>query len=500
MSTYRLDKLFSPRSVAVVGASPRATSPGRAVIAQPSHRRLQGPIHLVNPHYAEIEGLAIRQEHCSELPSRAGFARHRGAAGGACPSIVAAAGEKGAAAGNRDHRRARPWRGLARRRLREGRAGNRPAARWPQLPWRAWCRAPASMRASRPACRRSGRSRAHLAIGRDCRRIGRMGGACTTSAFPRSSRSATRSTSISATCSIFSRSIGSTRAILLYVESINDARKFMSAARAAARIKPVVVVKAGRHAQGAKAAQTHTGALAGSDAVYDAAFRRAGLLRVLDLDELFAAAETLGRLKPFPGKRLAILTNGGGIGVLAVDRLADLGGDAGRNFARNACSSSTRCCRRSGRQANPVDIAGDADAARYAAALEALLADPDNDAVLGDECSDRARFAGTRGEAGRRRRAIASQPPAAAEAGICRMGRRAATRQRTLRSSRHPQLCDRSRRGCAASCISCATGEALRCVDGDAAEPAAGFRARLSRPRARRRRRSAASDGRSTLA
>ena len=81
---------------------------------------------------------------------------------------------------------------------------------------------------------------------------------------------------------------------MLYIELIKDARKFMSAARAAARAKPVLVVKSGRHAQGAKAAMTHTGALAGSDAVYDAAFRRAGLLRVLDLDELFAAAETLG--------------------------------------------------------------------------------------------------------------------------------------------------------------------------------------------------------------
>ena len=94
---------------------------------------------------------------------------------------------------------------------------------------------------------------------------------------------------------------------------------------AAARSKPVVVIKSGRHAEGAGAAQTHTGALAGSDSVYDAAFRRAGLLRVLDLDELFAAAVTLGRLQPFAGKRLAILTNGGGIGVLAVDELVDLG-------------------------------------------------------------------------------------------------------------------------------------------------------------------------------
>src|SRR4029079_10796837 len=87
-----------------------------------------------------------------------------------------------------------------------------------------------------------------------------------------------------------------THAILLYIEAIKDARKFMSAGRAAARVKPVVVVKPGRMAQGAKAAATHTGALAGSDAVYDAAFRRAGILRVGDLRELFDCAETLGRL------------------------------------------------------------------------------------------------------------------------------------------------------------------------------------------------------------
>src|SRR4030095_15523059 len=95
-----------------------------------------------------------------------------------------------------------------------------------------------------------------------------------------------------------------TRAMLLYVESVKDARKFMSAARAAARAKPVVVVKSGRHAQGARAAATHTGALAGSDAVYDAAFRRAGLLRVRGLDELFDATETLGGLHPLFARRV----------------------------------------------------------------------------------------------------------------------------------------------------------------------------------------------------
>jgi acetyltransferase len=172
-----------------------------------------------------------------------------------------------------------------------------------------------------------------------------------------------------------------TQAILLYIEAIKDARKFMSAARAAARIKPVVVVKSGRMAQGAKAAATHTGALAGSDAVYDAAFQRAGALRVSDLRELFDCAETLGRLKSRPGKRLAILTNGGGIGVLAVDRLAELGGiPAAMTPAMREKLDAVLPPTWSG--SNPVDIIGDADPARYAAALEVLLADPGNDAIL----------------------------------------------------------------------------------------------------------------------
>jgi len=172
-----------------------------------------------------------------------------------------------------------------------------------------------------------------------------------------------------------------TRAILLYIESIKDARKFMSAARAAARVKPVVVVKSGRMAQGAKAAATHTGALAGADAVYDAAFRRAGILRVSDLRELFDCAETLGRVGPPPGKRLAILTNGGGIGVLAIDRLVELGG------VPAAITPAIRerldaVLPRTWSGSNPVDIVGDADAARYAAALDVLLSDSGNDAIL----------------------------------------------------------------------------------------------------------------------
>jgi len=117
-----------------------------------------------------------------------------------------------------------------------------------------------------------------------------------------------------------------TRAILLYIESIQAARKFMSAARAAARNKPVIVVKSGRVAEGAKAAASHTGALAVADDVYDAAIRRAGMLRVLTTEDLFDAVETLARARPLHGERLAIMTNGGGPGVMATDSLVLAGG------------------------------------------------------------------------------------------------------------------------------------------------------------------------------
>ncbi len=176
-----------------------------------------------------------------------------------------------------------------------------------------------------------------------------------------------------------------TRAILLYVEAVTNPKKFMSASRAAARAKPVVVIKSGRHAEAARAAASHTGALAGVDAVYDAAFRRAGLLRVQELDELFEAAETLSRIRPFHGRRLAVLTNGGGVGVMAVDRLVDLGGELApldeTTIAKLDAALPTTWSR-----ANPVDIIGDADPARYRDAMEALLADRTADAVLVMNC------------------------------------------------------------------------------------------------------------------
>lgn len=172
-----------------------------------------------------------------------------------------------------------------------------------------------------------------------------------------------------------------TRSILLYIESVKHARKFMSAARAAARNKTVIVLKAGRVAEGAKAAASHTGALAGSDDVYDAAIRRAGMLRVDTIEDLFDAVETLGRSKPFSGDRLAILTNGGGPGVMATDaaitrgaRIAELADDTAAKL--DAVLPATWS------KGNPVDIIGDAPGQRYVDALTILAADPGADAIL----------------------------------------------------------------------------------------------------------------------
>ncbi|HEX4894235.1 MAG TPA: bifunctional acetate--CoA ligase family protein/GNAT family N-acetyltransferase [Hyphomicrobiaceae bacterium] len=175
------------------------------------------------------------------------------------------------------------------------------------------------------------------------------------------------------------------RAILLYMEALTNAPKFMSAARRAARAKPVIAIKAGRMASGAKAAFSHTGALAGSDQAYEVAFRRAGVLRVHELEHLFEAAEILSRVPRLSGERLMIVTNGGGAGVLAADRLAELEGtlatvDPGLLAELDAVLPPTWS------RANPVDIIGDAGPERIVAALTPILRHDGTDAILSMHC------------------------------------------------------------------------------------------------------------------
>lgn len=172
-----------------------------------------------------------------------------------------------------------------------------------------------------------------------------------------------------------------TKAILLYMESLRDGAAFLRAAAAATAVKPVLVVKSGRGAEGQRAAASHTGALAGSDAVYEAAFRRCGVLRVDSTRELFDAAEVLARCRPVRGRRLAIVTNGGGPAILATDALVGRGGQLSR-LSPDTLQTLDAVLPPLWSRGNPVDIVGDAPPERYAAALSAVLADPAADAVL----------------------------------------------------------------------------------------------------------------------
>src|SRR5262245_7160934 len=377
MSTYRLSNLLSPHSVALVGASPRQGSVGRAILNNIRKAQFKGELGLVNPRYHEIDGVAtvdsiaklsfapelvVLTSPARTIASLIDEAGHRGAAG----AVIVSAG------------------------LGHGPGSLAEAAERAAQKYGMRLIGPNCLGIMMPGVSLNASFSAHMPVAGHLALISQSGAI----AAGMVDWAAQRSVGFSGIVSIgdqldvdiadlldyfaFDRDTG---AILLYIEAVRDARKFMSAARAAARVKPIVVVKSGRMAQGARAAATHTGALAGADDVYDAAFRRAGMLRVFDLRELFDCAETLGRIKAPHGKRLAILTNGGGLGVLAVDRLAELGG------VTAALSPATRArldavLPPTWSRTNPVDIIGDADAARYAASLEILLADPDNDAVL----------------------------------------------------------------------------------------------------------------------
>ncbi|QDF39343.1 bifunctional acetate--CoA ligase family protein/GNAT family N-acetyltransferase [Bradyrhizobium symbiodeficiens] len=377
MSTYRLNHLLAPRSVALVGASARPVSVGRAVLENIHKAGFKGQFGLVNPRHAEIGGVAAVKsldglDFVPELVVITAPARE-------IPDIIDQAGRRGSAGAL-----------IVSAGLGHGPGSLYEAAIAAARKYGMRLIGPNCLGIMMPGVNLNASFAAHMPEAGSLALISQSGAI----AAGMVDWAAPRGVGFSGIVSIgdqidvdiadlldYFAMDHKTRAILLYIESIKDARKFMSAARAAARVKPVVVVKSGRMAQGAKAAATHTGALAGADAVYDAAFRRAGVLRVSDLRELFDCAETLGRVESPAGKRLAILTNGGGIGVLAVDRLVELGGIPA-TISAEAREKLDAVLPPTWSGANPVDIVGDADASRYAAALEVLLADRDNDAVL----------------------------------------------------------------------------------------------------------------------
>ena len=172
-----------------------------------------------------------------------------------------------------------------------------------------------------------------------------------------------------------------TKSILMYIEGITDARKFMSAARHFAKTKPIIVVKSGKFTESAKAAASHTGSMSGEDDVYDAAFKRAGIVRVDEIEDLFNAAEVLG-MQPLPkGKRLAIITNAGGPGVMATDSLISHNGELAK-LSSKCLAKLDGVLPSFWSKANPIDLLGDAKADRYEAAVEVCLEDDGVDGLL----------------------------------------------------------------------------------------------------------------------
>jgi len=172
-----------------------------------------------------------------------------------------------------------------------------------------------------------------------------------------------------------------TDAILLYVEGIHDSRSFMSGLRVAAHSKPVIVLKVGRHQKAVEAASTHTGAMFGSDQVFDAALERAGAVRAMTFGQLFAAAEILSTNRRLNGNRLAIVTNGGGPGILATDRAIDLGVKLS-DLEPETIAALDQELPPFWSHNNPVDILGDAPPERYGKAMTAVLNDKNVDGVL----------------------------------------------------------------------------------------------------------------------
>ncbi len=172
-----------------------------------------------------------------------------------------------------------------------------------------------------------------------------------------------------------------TRSIVIYMESIGDARSFLSAAREVALSKPIIVIKAGRTDAAAKAAASHTGSLAGSDDAIEAAFRRVGVLRVDTIEDLFSMADVLGKQPRPVGKRLTIITNAGGPGVLATDALVRGDGQLAQ-ISPQTIAELNKCLPAAWSHGNPIDVLGDADPARYAQCLNIALNDPDSDGVM----------------------------------------------------------------------------------------------------------------------
>lgn len=377
MTVRNLDFTLHPRSVAVVGASDRPGSVGAVVMGNILAGGFPGPVWPVNPKHGAVAGLPCHAS-VADLPEAPDLAVILAPAAGV-PGIVGALGDKGCRVAVVASSGITEANGLRQRML--------DAAR----PHVLRVIGPDSVGLIVPPAHLNA-SFAHMGAESGQLALLSQSGSIATAAVD---WAVTRGIGFSQVVSLGDMADvdvgdyldllagdGRTRAVLMFLESIPNPRKFLSAARALSRLKPVIVVKAGRSEGAARAAATHTGALSGADAVVEAALRRAGILRVRGLAELFSAAETVARFRPLSRARLGIVTNGGGAGVLAVDRLAEGGAGELAELSEATLAALDPVMPAGWSRANPVDIIADASPERYVAALSAVAADDGVDVVL----------------------------------------------------------------------------------------------------------------------
>ena len=374
MSIRNLDHLFEPASIAVFGASPRTGSVGATVLRNLRAAGFAGPIHPVNPKYREIDGLRVFARAaelpsapdlaviCTPPPTVPGLIGEIGAAGTRAAIVLTAGLGKALTQQMLDAARPHLLRILG---------PNCIGLMTPKLGLNASFAHTHALAGELAFVSQSGALLTAVLDWSKTRGIG----------FSRLVSLGERADVDFGDMLDYLASDARTRAILLYIESIESPRKFMSAARAAARNKPVIVVKAGRAGSGVQAAASHTGALAGSDIVIDSAIRRAGMLRVDTLQELFMAAETLAHFRGNNSECLTIMTNGGGAGVMAADAAA-LCGVALCELAPATTERLDALLPATWSKGNPIDIIGDAPVERYVGTLQALMDDAAAGAVL----------------------------------------------------------------------------------------------------------------------
>lgn len=384
MTSHALDPFFTPASIALIGASNRPGSIGLVLAQNLLGGGFAGPVMLVNPHekavcstiaYADIASLPSAPDLAVIAIPASGIARtvaELGARGCRAAVVISAGFEPGETGGD----------ALKKELLAAARtAGVRLVG-------------PNCLGVLNPKIGLNA-SFAHLAPGAGDMAFVSQSGAIASAAMDWAatrgmgfSKIATVGNCVDLDVADFLDYLAvdpKTRAILLYVESVADARRFIGAARFAAQTKPVVLLKGGRGASGAKAAYSHTGALAGSELVFEAAVRRAGVLQVDALSDLFDTALLLKTGAGVSGGRLGVLTNGGGAAVLAADALEQLGGVLATLSSQTVDAISAGASPNWSHR-NPADILGDTKPQGYQAALRALLDDPGVDAVLALNC------------------------------------------------------------------------------------------------------------------